>query len=249
MREHHPSVIYIAHSETSGGVVQPVDNIGKLCREYNCVSIVDTVGSLGGVPFRAEEWGIDCVYSGSQKCLSCPPGVAPITFGPRALAKVQTRQTQSVSWYFDILELANYWGADGKPRRYHHTAAITSVYQLREGLRILAEETLESFWERHDYCAQLLWKELEANGFELYVKNAQKRLLTVTLVKVPDGVDAAKVIKFLLDNYDIELSGGLGGTAGKVLRVGLMGYNCTEENVRAAVQALVEACQSEQCKL
>lgn len=247
MKEHKPAVIYVAHSESSGGTIQPVDKLGVLCRQYNCVSVVDTVASLAGVPIRTEEWQIDCIYSGAQKCLSCPPGASPISFGPRALEKVRNRKTKPVSFYFDIMELQNYWGCDENNRRYHHTAAITSVYQLREGLRILAEETLESFWQRHNACTQLLWQLLQENGFDLYVKDPAKRLITVNLVKVPEGVSAAAVQKYLLEKYDIEISGGLGECAGKVWRVGLMGVNAQEEHVRRVVKALVEALPH--CKL
>lgn len=249
MKSVKPVLVFACHSESSGGAVQPVDRLGELCRNqskeqgYDCLCLVDTVASLGGVPIHAEEWGIDAIYSGAQKCLSCPPGASPLSIGPRAVKKIQNRKTPCVSFYFDMVQLANYWGCDGQPRRYHHTGAIVSVYQLREGLRIVAKKGLDEMWKTHLNCSKLLWSELAKNGFEMYVKEEEKRLITVNVVCVPDGVDAGAVLKRLREVDDIELSGGLGALAGKVWRIGLMGFNCTEENVHKVVKALTEACK------
>lgn len=253
MRAVKPVLVFACHSESSGGAVQPIEKLGELCQKitkeqgFDCLCLVDTVASLAGVPIHAEKWGIDAIYSGAQKCLSCPPGASPVSFGPRAVAKIKSRKAPPVSFYFDAIQLANYWGCDGEARRYHHTGAIVSIYQLREGLRILADETLEKFWARHDECARLLWQELAKHGFKLYVQQEEKRLITVNVVCVPEGVDAGAVLKRLRENDGIELSGGLGELAGKAWRIGLMGYNCTSDNVHKVVKALAAACAA--CKL
>ncbi len=234
LEEHRPVVLALVHGETSSGVCQPMDGIGDLCREYNCLLLVDTVASLGGVPFMTDAWKADVVYTGSQKCISCPPGLAPVTLGPRAVDKLNGRQTKVANWYLDLSQLMSYWGG---PRVYHHTAPINLNYALREALRIIAEEGLDERWVRHQSMAELLWDGLAQIGLECHVPK-ELRLASLTTVKVPDGVDAKEVASELLNNYNIEIAGGFGPLAGKVWRVGLMGFNSRRENVALLLEAL-----------
>ncbi|XP_070560416.1 alanine--glyoxylate aminotransferase-like isoform X2 [Ptychodera flava] len=246
LKEHKPAAMYMCHSESSSGILQPLEGLGPLCAKYNCILIVDCVASLGAVPFFADELDLDVVYSGSQKCLSAPPGSAPITFGPRARAKMANRKTRVSSFYFDMEWLGNYWGCDEGPRKYHHTAPINSIYALREALAILAEQGLESFWKRHQECAELLWKGIEDMGLQMLVKNKDLRLPTVNTVCVPEGVDWKAVTVYIMKKYALEISGGLGPSAGKVWRIGLMGENCTQYNVELVLKALKDAIEN--CK-
>ncbi|XP_014679185.1 PREDICTED: serine--pyruvate aminotransferase-like [Priapulus caudatus] len=247
MAEHAPSLTFVCHGESSAGTMQPLEGVGELCRARDCLLLVDTVASLGGAPFFADALGIDVVYTGAQKVIGAPPGVSPISFSERAMARVAARATRVRSYYFDVVELANYWGCDAGPRRYHHTAPISSMYALREGLSMLAEETLEVCWERHLRCARLLWRGIEDLGLKLLVENEDARLPTVTAVVVPDGVAWKRVVEHCMSKHAVEISGGLGPTAGKVWRIGLMGYNATEENVRRVLKVLQEAITA--CKM
>ncbi len=197
---------------------------------------MDTVTSLGGVPVEVDKNDIDVCYSGSQKCLSCPPGIAPITFGPRAEAAMDKRRTKVANWYLDVNMVRSYWGAE---RTYHHTAPITMNYALHEALRIVAEEGLEARWARHQRNAELFWDGIEAMGLSLHVAK-EHRLPSLTTVRVPDGVEEAKVRGRLLKEYNIEIGGGLGELKGKVWRVGLMGFSSRPENVLLLLAALKE---------
>ncbi|UCG26014.1 MAG: alanine--glyoxylate aminotransferase family protein [Chloroflexota bacterium] len=234
LEEHRPAILALVHGETSSGACQPLEGIGQLCREYDCLLLVDTVASLGGVPFFADDWQVDIVYSGSQKCLSCPPGLGPLTLGPRAVEKLMIRKTKVRSWYLDLTLLTKYWGSE---RTYHHTAPINLNYALREALRLAAEEGLQGRWQRHQEAAELLWSGLGEIGLECHVERAL-RLPTLTTVRVPDGVDAKVVAGRLLKEYNIEIAGGFGPLAGEVWRVGLMGYNARPENVILLLEAL-----------
>jgi alanine-glyoxylate transaminase/serine-glyoxylate transaminase/serine-pyruvate transaminase len=234
LEAHRPAVLALVHGETSSGACQPLEGVGELCREYDCLLLVDTVASLGGVPFFAEDWQVDIVYSGSQKCLSCPPGLGPLTLGPRAVEKVLNRKSKVRSWYFDLTLLMNYWGSE---RTYHHTAPINLNYALRESLRLAAEEGLEARWARHRQTAEQLWSGLGELGLECHVE-PELRLATLTTVRVPDGVDARAVAGRLLNDYNIEIAGGFGPLAGQVWRVGLMGFNARRENVALLLEAL-----------
>lgn len=236
LKQHRPQVLAVVHAETSTGALQPLEGIGALCREHNCLLLVDTVTSLSGAPLFVDEWQIDAVYSGSQKNLSCPPGIAPLSLGPRAVEKLQQRKTKVRSWYLDISLLSKYWGAE---RTYHHTAPISMNYALREALRLVAEEGLEARWKRHQENAELLWSSLAKIGLECHVAKAH-RIPSLTTVCIPQGVDGKVVAKTLLDEYNIEISGGLGELAGKVWRIGLMGFNSRKENVLTVVKALEE---------
>lgn len=229
-------VVGIVHAETSTGASQPLDEIADLVHDQGGVLIVDAVTSLGGLPVRVDEVGIDVCYSGSQKCLSCPPGIGPLTIGDRALDKIARREHQVANWYLDMTMVQKYWGAE---RSYHHTAPISSNYAFYEGLRLVAEEGLEARWMRHQSNAEKLWEGLERAGLELHVP-VEHRLPSLTTVKIPAGVDEAAVRRKLLSRYNIEIAGGLGELKGKVWRIGLMGYSSREENVLTLLAALEE---------
>jgi alanine-glyoxylate transaminase/serine-glyoxylate transaminase/serine-pyruvate transaminase len=227
-------VVAIVHGETSAGTQQPLEEIAKVVHEHGGVLIVDTVASLGGVPVRVDEIGIDVCYSGSQKCLSCPPGLGPITLSPRAEEVLRQRKSPVANWYLDLTMVQKYWGPE---RTYHHTAPISSNYALYEGLRIIVEEGLENRWERHRRNAELLWEGLEALDLTMLVP-PQYRLAPLTTVRLPNGMDEAKIRQGLLDEYNIEIAGGLGDFKGKVWRIGLMGNSSRKENVLLLVSAL-----------
>ena len=234
MTEHQPSVLALVHAETSTGARQPLDGIGELCRANDCLLLIDTVTSLGGVPLFLDEWQVDVAYSGTQKCLNCPPGLAPLTLGERAMHKLKTRRTKVANWYLDMSLIANYWG---ESRTYHHTAPINMNYALREALRLVAEEGLAARWARHQATAELFWNELAGLGLECHVEK-EYRLPSLTTVRIPDGVDGKAVTGRLLNEFNIEIAGGLGELAGKVWRVGLMGVNSKPENVYRLLDAL-----------
>ena len=243
--EHKPDTIWVAHAETSTGACQPMHNLGAIAREHGALLMADTVTSIGGIPVRLDEWGVDACYAGGQKALSCPPGIAPLTFGDRALEKMDKRQAageQTKNWYLDMGMIKQYLVVNdfGVPRVYHHTAPISMAYALREALTILAEEGLEKSWERHRDSAHFFWDELEKIGLECHVA-WEHRLPTLTTVKIPDGVDGGKVVTFVRENYNIEIAGGLGALAGKVWRIGLMGYNSRKENAALVCAALRDA--------
>ncbi|MCA1959633.1 MAG: alanine--glyoxylate aminotransferase family protein [Desulfomonile sp.] len=231
---HRPVMLGLVHAETSTGALQPMEGIGKLCREFGCLLLLDTVTSLGGVPVLLDQWHVDLAYSGSQKCLSCPPGIAPLTLGERALEKLNRRKNKVPNWYLDMMMVGKYWGAE---RTYHHTAPITMNYALREALRLVAEEGLETRWERHRKNAESLWDGLKDLGIGCHVAK-EHRLPSLTTALVPDGVDSKAVSAFLLQNYNIEIAAGLGQLAGKVWRIGLMGFNSRPENVTLLLSAL-----------
>jgi alanine-glyoxylate transaminase/serine-glyoxylate transaminase/serine-pyruvate transaminase len=225
--EHKPTILAMVHAETSTGVCQPMEGIGDLCRKHDCLLLLDTVTSLGGVPLYLDEWKVDLAYSCSQKGLSCPPGLGPFTMGPRAEAKLAARQDKVPNWYLDVSLLNQYWGSD---RVYHHTAPVNMNFGMREALRLLAEEGLDMAWARHRSNAEALWSGLEAIGLEMHVPE-ELRLPTLTTVRIPDDVDGKAFTQHLLNNHGIEVGGGLGVLAGKIWRIGLMGYNSNSENV------------------
>jgi alanine-glyoxylate transaminase/serine-glyoxylate transaminase/serine-pyruvate transaminase len=227
-------IVAIVHAETSTGARQPLEEIAKVVHQHGGLLIVDAVTSLGGLEVAVDEIGIDACYSGTQKCLSVPPGLGPVTFGPRAEEKIQNRKTPVANWYLDMSLVQKYWG---KERTYHHTAPISSNYALYEGLRLIVEEGLETRWERHRQNAQLLWEGLEAMDMTMHVP-MEHRLPTLTTVRLPEGIDELAIRKKLLNEYNIEIAGGLGELAGKVWRIGLMGYSSREENVLLLLAAL-----------
>jgi alanine-glyoxylate transaminase/serine-glyoxylate transaminase/serine-pyruvate transaminase len=227
-------MVGLVHAETSTGAHQPMEGMAEVVHRHGGLLLMDCVTSLGGVPVKVDEWGVDVAYSGTQKCLSCPPGLAPLTVGPRALEAMDRRRTKVANWYLDLTVLRQYWG---KERTYHHTAPISMNYALREALRIVAEEGLEARWERHRTHAEMLWEGLEAMGLKPHVP-LSRRLPTLTTVVVPEGVDELGTRQRLLNEYNIEIAGGLGAFAGKVWRVGLMGYSSRKENVVMLLAAL-----------
>ena len=224
---HRPAILAIVHAETSTGICQPMEGVGDLCRKYDCLLLLDTVTSLGAVPLYLDEWKVDLAYSCSQKGLSCPPGLGPFTMGPRAEAKMMGRTGKVPNWYLDVTLLNQYWGSD---RVYHHTAPVNMNFGMREALRLLAEEGLENSWSRHRSNAELLWAGLERLGLELHAPE-HLRLPTLTTVRIPEGVDGKAFTLHLLNKHGIEVGGGLGALAGKVWRIGLMGYNSQPQNV------------------
>ncbi len=232
-------LLAVVHAETSTGVRQPLEELGAALRESETLFVVDAVTSLGGIPVRVDDWGIDICYSGTQKCLSVPPGLAPITFSERALERSRSRGGSVQSWYLDVGMIASYWGAE---RSYHHTAPINMLYALHEGLRIVLEEGLEARHERHRSLGERLQSGLTERGLELLVAEPY-RLPQLTSVRLPDGVDEGAMRRELLDRYGIEVGGGLGPLAGEIWRVGLMGETCRWENVlsfHAALDELLE---------
>jgi alanine-glyoxylate transaminase/serine-glyoxylate transaminase/serine-pyruvate transaminase len=236
LETHRPAVLALVHAETSTGACQPLTEVGKLCREYDCLLLTDTVTSLGCLPLFLDDWGIDLAYSCSQKGLGCPPGVSPLSMSERAVEKMQNRRTPVANWYLDMSLLSRYWGSE---RTYHHTAPINMNYGLREALRLVAEEGIEARWKRHAENAHLLWDGLADLGLVCHV-NAEFRLPSLTTVRIPEGVDGKAVTRRLLTEYNVEIGVGLGELAGKVWRIGLMGYNSRRENVLLLLQALAQ---------
>jgi alanine-glyoxylate transaminase/serine-glyoxylate transaminase/serine-pyruvate transaminase len=206
--------------------------------------MLDTVTSICGVPIQLDEWKVDACYAGTQKCMGCPPGVAPLTFGARALEKLGSRKEKVKNWYLDMSMIQKYIeGAAGQPRVYHHTAPISMVYAIREALTLVAEEGLEACQARHQANAEYFWKELGKIGLEPFVAPGH-RLCSLTTVKIPEGVDGMKVIVMMRDRFQIEIGGALGSLKGKCWRIGLMGYNNRPEIVKMVCSALAESIQA-----
>jgi alanine-glyoxylate transaminase / serine-glyoxylate transaminase / serine-pyruvate transaminase len=237
----HPqaSVLAVVYAETSTGAASDVQALARIAHARGCIIIVDAVTALGGIPLEVDEWELDAVYAGTQKCLSAPPGLAPVTFGGRALARIKARRTPVQSWFLDLSLVLGYWAPDGG-RSYHHTAPINALYGLHEALRMLHEEGLETAWQRHRTHHEALAAGLGAIGLELPVPPAE-RLPQLNLVRLPDGVDDATVRKTLLDRHGLEIGAGLGDFAGKAWRIGLMGRSCTRAHVLACLAALEDA--------
>jgi alanine-glyoxylate transaminase/serine-glyoxylate transaminase/serine-pyruvate transaminase len=228
-------IVAFVHGETSTGVRSDAKALAAIAHAQDCLTIVDTVTSLGGCPVLVDEWELDAVYSGSQKCLSCTPGLSPVTFGERALAKVSARRTPCQSWFMDLSLVLPYW--EGGTRTYHHTAPINPLYGLHEALLMLTEEGLEAAWARHAANHAALVAGVEAMGLSMLVDGAH-RLPQLNTARVQDGVDDAWVRREALAGYDLELGGGLGVLAGKVWRIGLMGTSSTPANVALCLATL-----------
>jgi len=236
-----PQVVAYVQAETSAGAFQPGKAICEAAREVGALVIADCVTSLGGMPVKVDETGIDIAYSCTQKGLGCPPGLAPITVSPRALEKLHARRTPVQVWYLDLKLLDTYYNG---PRRYHHTASATMFYGLREALAIIAEEGIENRWERHRRNHLAFVAGIEAMGLQMHVAEG-RRLWTLNTPRVPEGVDDGKVRKRLLEQYGIEIAGGFGPLAGKVFRIGLMGHSSTEANVARILETLESALKAE----
>ncbi len=241
LRRERPRLLALVHAETSTGVHQDLKNLGRLAHRYDALLVVDAVTSLGGMPVRVDEYGIDVCYSGTQKCLSCPPGLAPITFSERAVERLGTRRRKIQSWYLDMSLIEKYWGAE---RSYHHTAPISMIYALREALRLVREEGLEARWRRHELNHRAFVAGIEAMGLEMFVAR-EHRLWSLNTVCIPEGVDDQRLRKRLLTHYNIEIGGGLGPLKGRIWRVGLMGAGSTRENVMLILEALRESLHAE----
>ncbi len=236
--ESNPDIKALAfvHAETSTGALSDAEALGKLAKEYGVLSIVDAVTSLGGVPLLVDEWQLDAVYSGSQKCLSCVPGLSPLTFSQFAIDKIQQRKTPVQSWFLDKSLVLEYWSGKGK-RSYHHTAPVNSLYALHESLLILKNEGLENAWKRHKEMHEKLKAGLESLGMTFVVEE-NYRLPQLNAVYIPEGVDDVAVRAQLLNDYNLEIGAGLGSLAGKAWRIGLMGYAARNENVALCLRAL-----------
>ena len=230
------SIVAFVHAETSTGALSDAASICALARQHGALSIVDAVTSLGGVDVNVDGWGADAVYSGTQKCLSAPPGLSPLTFSERAVAKVKARNAPVSSWFLDLNLVMGYWG-EGATRTYHHTAPVNALYGLHEALVMLQEEGLEASWARHKRNHLALRAGLEAMGVTFVVAE-QNRLPQLNLVRVPDGVDEAAVRRRLLETYSLEIGAGLGALAGKVWRIGLMGQSSSPRHVFLCLSAL-----------
>jgi alanine-glyoxylate transaminase/serine-glyoxylate transaminase/serine-pyruvate transaminase len=228
-------ILGLAHGETSTSVAHRLDDFRKVADELGALLVVDAVATLAGVPLEVDRQRVDICFSGSQKAISAPPGMAPITVNGRVEDLLRARKTKVQSWYFDLTTTMNYWG---KERTYHHTPPISLIYGLREALRLVLEEGLEARWERHRQNQQALIAGVEAMGLELFVSNPTDRLVTVTGVRVPQGVEDGKVRRQLLDEFNIEIAGGFGPLKGKLWRVGLMGYSSQRGNVLTFLAAL-----------
>jgi len=233
----HPKLVAIVHAETSTGAQSPIADLAPAIARSGALFVLDAVTSLGGCPVEIDAWGVDACYSGTQKCLSCPPGLSPVTFGPRALEAIRRRKRKVQSWYLDVSMIEKYWGAE---RVYHHTAPISMNYALAEALRVVEEEGLEKRFERHRQNHLAFAAGAEALGFRFVVEPARRlwMLNSVYLPRLADGHDEAKLRRRLLDDYSIEIGGGLGAFKGKIWRVGLMGESSRREKVLRLLEAL-----------
>jgi alanine-glyoxylate transaminase/serine-glyoxylate transaminase/serine-pyruvate transaminase len=238
-------MLALVHAETSTGVLQPLAEASQLAKQYGALFMVDTVTSLGGQEVAVDDWGIDICYSGTQKCISCPPGLSPFTANQKAMDVLQARKSKGNSWYLDLALLSAYWGTG---RVYHHTAPVTMIYALHEALALIAEEGLENRLKRHQKNAGALRAGLEAIGIMLHAE-AGHRLNSLTSIRIPIGVDDLRVRQKLLNEYNIEIGGGLGPLKGKIWRIGLMGESSTEENVFFLLYALEKILQAEGYRL
>ena len=229
-------ILAFVHAETSTGAQSDAKTLCQLAHEHDCLVIVDAVTSLGGTPILVDEWQIDAIYSGTQKCLSCTPGISPISFSERALEVIRNRKTKVQSWFLDLNLIMGYWGS-GQKRAYHHTAPVNALYGFHESLVLLKNEGLEAAWKRHADNHEVLKAGLEAMGLSFIVKESD-RLPQLNSVSIPDGVDEAKVRGRLLNEFNLEIGAGLGALAGKVWRIGLMGHSSRAENILLCVSAL-----------
>jgi len=233
-------ILAFVHAETSTGALSDAKTLCALANQYNCLTIVDAVTSLGGCELRVDDWGIDAVYSGSQKCLSCLPGISPVSFSDKAVEVISNRKTPVQSWFLDMSLIMGYWGSSnnsGAKRSYHHTAPVNALYALHESLVMLEQEGLEQAWARHQSMHELLKSGLEDLGF-CYIGKEGARLPQLNAVKVPDAVDEGSMRSRLLNEYNLEIGGGLGALAGQVVRIGLMGHSARKENVALCLSAL-----------
>ncbi len=241
----NPKILAVVHAETSTGVCQPLEDLASIAREAGALFTVDMVTSLGGMDVGVDRIGIDAAYAGTQKCLSCPPGLAPLTFGPRAMEVLGSRKTPVASWYLDMSLVSSYWG---KERKYHHTAPVNMIYGLRESLRIIAQEGLKDRFKRHLRNHRALVAGIEAMGLSMLVPETE-RLPMLNAIRIPEGVNDLKVRQALLHDFGIEIGGGLGELAGKIWRVGVMGHSSCPRNVFLFIAALETTLRSQGLKV
>ena len=235
LRRSNHKIVTLVHAETSTGALQPgIAEIARGCHAAGALLVLDCVTSLGGLELKIDDWGVDVAYSAGQKCLSAPPGLSPLTVSPGARQVIESRRRPPAVFYLDLVELNRYWG---EARAYHHTAPISTMYGLREALRLAVEEGLAPRYQRHQTNARLLWDGLETLGMELFVP-ADRRVPVLTTVRVPAGADEGQLRSALLGDYDIEIAGGFGPLAGQIWRIGLMGYSSKEANVGLLLTAL-----------
>ncbi len=246
IKQFRPKVLGIVHAETSTGALQPMEELGKICHEFDTMLIADCVTSLACTPLEVDKWEIDAAFSCSQKGLGCPPGLSPITFSDRAVATLKSRKTKVQSWYFDLTLIDSYWGSGD--RAYHHTGPISMVYALREGLRIVLEEGLEARWARHYRNHHALRAGLEALGME-YTADKANQLPQLNAVRIPTGVDDLAGRRQLLADFGIEIGGGLGDFKGKAWRIGIMGHNSKPANVLLVLAALEQVLTKQGAKV
>ena len=229
-------ILAFVHAETSTGAISDAKTLAEIAHQHDCLVIADTVTSLGGSPLMVDDWNLDAVYSGTQKCLSCVPGLSPVTFSKRAIEVATSRKTKVHSWFLDLNLILGYWGGGAK-RAYHHTAPVNTLYGLHEALVVLQEEGIENSWARHQKNHLALRAGIEAMGLSFVVPEDQ-RLPQLNAVSIPEGVDEAAVRAALLSEYNLEIGSGLGGMAGKIWRIGLMGFASNTKNVLFCLGAL-----------
>jgi alanine-glyoxylate transaminase/serine-glyoxylate transaminase/serine-pyruvate transaminase len=234
LKKRSAKLVAIVHGETSTGALQPMEGMAEVVHRYGGLLVIDCVTSLGGAPVKIDEWEVDIAYSGAQKCLSCPPGISPLTVNDRAREVMRQRQTPVANWYLDLTMVERYWG---EARTYHHTAPISMNYALREALRLIYEEGLEARFARHRRHAEMLWAGLGELGFSMHVL-PEHRLPPLSTPRLPEGIDELTVRKRLLAEYNLEIAGGLGQLSDQVWRIGLMGYSSRRENVTLLLAAL-----------
>ena len=240
VEKHRPALVWLCHAETSTGTLQPMDGVGQLCRDHDCLLLLDTVTSICGSPIYVDEWKVDAVYAGGQKCMGCPPGVSCLSLNDRALNKLAQRKSPVANWYLDMTMIKKYLDVPtGAVRTYHHTAPISMIYAMRESLQLVSEEGIEKAWERHRMVAELLYLGLSDLGLECVV-DPSVRNPALTTVRIPPHLDAGLIITFVREKYGIEIGGGLGSLKDKIVRIGLMGYNARPDNVLIVLAALKE---------
>ncbi|KAG5674233.1 hypothetical protein PVAND_004213 [Polypedilum vanderplanki] len=243
-RMYKPKIFFMVHGESSTGMIQNnIEDYGNLCREFDCLFIVDCVITLGCTPLFVDKWKIDIAYTGTQKVLNAPPGISPITFSQRAYDKIVMRKSLVKSYNYDAILLGEYWNCFPlRPRIYHHTICSSLLYGLREAIAIFIENGgLEASWEKHGKVTRKFHSILEKNGLQLFIENAENRCPSVTSIKVPDNIDTHKIISYAMNKYKVEIGNGVGMTLGKIFRIGLMGVNCKDELAERVANILIEA--------
>lgn len=241
IEQHKPKILFVVHGDSSSGLLQPLEGLGQICHENDCLLLVDAVASLCATPFYMDAWEIDGAYTGSQKVLGAPPGLTPISISPKALEVIRSRKTKSKVFYWDLLLLGNYWGCYDEQKTYHHTVSSTLIFALREALAQVVEEGLDNVIKRRQDCSLLLLRGLADMGLEVFIKDPQHRLSAVTGIMIPKGVTWWKVSQYAMKNFSLEVQGGLGPTWEKAWRVGIMGECSTVQKINYYLYAFKES--------